>query len=233
MKQFSAKYILRIDDVCPTMNWELFSMITDTCDELGIAPILGVIPDNQDQALVAAAPHNLFWEYIKKKASQGWIIAQHGYQHIYEQHKKTEFAGLSYDAQFEKIQSGRNILLKQLGFAPTWWMAPAHSFDETTCKALEALGFEYITDGTALYPYKKHGLTWIPQQLWRPRAMPFGTWTICLHTNTMSAQNIRDMIEFMKKHRSQFLDISLAPRASVLNPLFALAWNIFKIAKSL
>lgn len=233
MKKSSAKYLLRIDDVCPTMNWELFSMIIDACDKFGITPILGIVPDNQDQKLVISQSHEAFWEYIKKKAERGYLIAQHGYQHTYLQDRKTEFAGLSYQEQYEKIQKGQEILLKKLGFKPTWWMAPAHSFDNITCTALKDLGFEYITDGIALYPYRKDGLTCIPQQLWRPRAMPFGTWTICLHTNTMSIKDIQNVITFMKNHTRQFKGVSLVPRKSVLNTLFVAMWRMVRFVISL
>ncbi|HSX24405.1 MAG TPA: DUF2334 domain-containing protein, partial [Candidatus Andersenbacteria bacterium] len=174
-----------------------------------------------------------FWDFVKTKALDGWIIAQHGYQHLYLKHKKTEFAGLPYHEQYKKIQLGQEILKEKLGFAPVWWMAPAHSFDKATCNALKDLGFEYITDGIALYPYKKYGLTWIPQQLWRPRAMPFGTWTICLHTNTMTAQGIQDMIEFMKKNKAQFQDVSLQPKKSLCNIAFKIIWGTMYISRRL
>lgn len=233
MKQSSAKYIIRIDDVCPTMNWELFTAITDACDELEITPVLGVVPDNQDPALIASKPYGLFWEYIKKKTESGYLIAQHGYQHTYLQNKKTEFAGLSYQDQYEKIQKGQEILLEKLGFKPTWWMAPAHSFDNTTCSILKKLGFQHITDGVALYPYKKYGLTWVPQQIWRPRVMPFGTWTICLHTNTMSIQDIQDIIIFMRNHADQCKEISFEPRQSVLTIPFVILWSVIRFVVSI
>ncbi len=225
MIKFSANYILRIDDVCPTMNWELFSMIASVCDEYDIHPILGVIPDNQDEKLLRSRPKEKFWEYIKEKSEKGWIIAQHGYQHMYQLDKKTEFEGLSYQEQYEKIMHGQEILYKNLGFKPIWWMAPAHSFDEITCRVLRDLGFQYVTDGTALYPYTKYGLTWIPQQIWRPQIMPFGTWTICLHTNTMNMHYIRNVTNFMKKHASQFHQVSLVPRKSLLNVPFKMIWH--------
>ncbi len=227
-----TKYFLRIDDVCPTMNRASFKKIQEACDKFNIKPIVGIVPDNQDQNLQVESENKDFWKIMKNLADNNWIIAQHGYQHIYNA-RKTEFTGLPYQEQFDKLQKGQSIMKEKLGFTPTWFMAPAHSIDTLTSKALVSLSFTHVTDGIAMYPFMKDGLTWVPQQLWRPRSMPWGLWTICLHPNTMTSQDIYVLIEFMKHHAGQFQNISLQPRTSIANIPFQIMWHAIKKTSSL
>lgn len=214
------------------MRRSSFERIRRTCDSLGIKPIIGVVPDNQDQKLCIDSQQVDFWQTMRELANNGWIIAQHGYQHVYNHHK-TEFSGLPYDEQLQKISIGQKILTEKIGQTPAWFMAPSHSLDTTTCKALCALSFTHITDGIALYPFAKHGLTWVPQQLWRPISMPFGLWTICLHPNTMNDTQIDAMLEFVKLHAEQFQNISLIPQESLFTIPMRIVWATALFARRL
>ena len=77
-----------------------------------------------------------------------------GHQHIFiSQHKGmvnnrvgSEFAGLSYEKQLEKILAGQKIL-KEHGIETDVFFAPAHSYDLNTLRALKKAGFKYISDG--------------------------------------------------------------------------------------
>ena len=227
-----SSYLLRIDDVCPTMNRGAFLRIQRECDRLNIKPIIGIIPDNQDRKLNREPAWKEFWPLMRSLASNNWIIAQHGYQHIYN-NDKTEFAGLPYHEQFKKIQRGRNILTEKLASTPRWFMAPAHSLDRTTCRALQALSFSHITDGIALYPFVKDGLIWVPQQLWRPISMPIGLWTICIHPNTMTGMEIDSLLHFLRAHVLQFQNILFAPQKSLLTTPLRVIWNAALLIKRL
>jgi predicted deacetylase len=209
------------------MKWDVFLQIQEICDELGIRPIIGVVPDNRDPNLAVDTPNQDFWSIIRQLSQHKWIVAQHGYQHIYNDNK-SEFRGLSYEDQYAKIQRGKQILEKQLGFSPTWWMAPAHSFDDVTCSVLRDLQFTHVTDGAALFPYEDKGLVWVPQQLWKPRTMPFGTWTICLHPNTMSQQDLDALFAFLRTHAEQFHNVSFTPKTSMLRIPFQIVWNAIR-----
>lgn len=209
------------------MKWDAFLQIQNICHELGIKPIIGIVPDNQDANLIIDAPNQDFWKHMRKLSVEGWIIAQHGFQHIYNE-SKTEFRGLSYKDQYVKIHSGQRILEKKLGHSPRWWMAPAHSFDDVTCAVLRDLQFTHITDGAALFPYEHKGLVWVPQQLWRPRTMPFGTWTICLHPNTMSQQDLDALFAFLRAHTEQFHNVSFTSKTSISRIPFQIVWNAIR-----
>lgn len=220
-----SSYILRIDDVCPTMRRNSFERIRAVCDKLDIQPMIGIIPDNQDPKLRVERQWPDFWDVMNNLANNRWIIAQHGYQHLYNKHK-TEFAGLTYDEQFRKISLGHSILTKKLECNPKWFMAPSHSLDATTCEVLRKLSFTHVTDGTALYPFMQYGLIWVPQQLWRPISTPFGLWTICIHPDTMSNKEINSVIRFITIHAQQFKNVSLEPQKSLFTIPMRIAWNI-------
>ncbi len=230
-----VQYILRIDDICPTMNWDRFVQLQKLLKKYEIPAILGVIPENQDPKLMKYPIHGSFWDEVRLLAQNGCIIAQHGFEHKYvtnnagllKINNKSEFAGLSYSVQKEKITQGKSILEDKLGQPVYWWMAPAHSFDRTTCRILKELGFIYITDGFALSPFEKYGLIWVPQQLWKPQSMIIGLWTICIHPDSVSDQYIDQLDIFIERHKHAFLKkFSFVPEKKFGNFLYSFWWRL-------
>ncbi len=191
----SARYVYRLDDVTATMHWGAFRRFMALFREYGVVPLLGVVPDNRDPKLEVGPAKPGFWEIVRALRDEGLVeIAQHGYEHRYVTRnggllgprfgfpEQSEFAGLPYEAQREKLARGKAILERH-GLGTDVFMAPSHSFDRTTLSALVDSGFRYVTDGVGLYPERRHGLVFVPQQLWAPRRLPLGVWTICLHLN--------------------------------------------------
>ena len=133
----------------------------------------------------------------------------HGYQHLYHPSNKkdsivpfynrSEFTGLSLEIQREKIRvhlhySIEIILSQKYGL-------PSHSFDKNTIKALEAeTDIKIVSDGIAIYPYRYEGMNYIPQQL-DIKLKSIGIWTICLHPDTMTMDQITDLQEKLKDTR--------------------------------
>jgi predicted deacetylase len=200
-----AHYLVRFDDICPTMNWEMWSKIERVLLDHKIKPLLAVIPDNQDEKLRFAPPHSCFWEEVRKWQGRGWTIGLHGYQHrfvtqqagIVGIQRRSEFAGVPPSEQDEKLLRAVEIF-RSNGVQPEVWIAPAHSFDWNTVVALQKLGITTISDGLAIAPHTDfRGLFWVPQQLWRFRWRPFGVWTVCYHhngwTGSQFAQFLRDV----------------------------------------
>jgi len=191
----AASFVYRLDDITPDMRWAEFWSWIELFRRHAVRPLLGVVPDNRDPRLACEPPRADFWTVLRQLRSDGLVeIAQHGYQHLYETRTagllgrsygfspQSEFAGLPRDRQEAKIRAGRAIL-EQQGLTTDVWMAPSHSFDVATLQALAGSGFGAVTDGIALAPFRSHGLIFVPQQLWRPHALPFGVWTVCLHPN--------------------------------------------------
>lgn len=188
------KILLRFDDICPTMNWEQWYKAKRLLDENGATALLGVIPDNQDLDLLIDEPRPDFWDYIKQLKHEGYVIAMHGYQHIFDvnangivtrkcAYNHSEFAGHSYDVQYEKIRKGKEILLKH-GIETDIFFAPAHAYDDNTLRALSANGFRYISDGKSIKPYMRHGIICVPARSSGISKMRFGIYhTAILHAH--------------------------------------------------
>ena len=169
------KTLIRFDDICPTMNWEQWGKAKFQLDKAGTTALLGIIPDCQDPDLQIDEPRPDFWEYIKELQNQGYAIAMHGYQHVFDinaegivtkKHPKmnhSEFAGHPYDVQYRKIKAGKEILL-QHGIKTDVFFAPAHAYDDNTLKALAANEFKYVSDGKSCKPYKRNGIICLPVQ---------------------------------------------------------------------
>ena len=194
----NARYLLRFDDICPTMDWLKWARVETILVERGLKPILAVIPDNQDPTLRVGPAASDFWERVRGWQRRGWTIALHGYQHRYVSshagmvgtRKKSEFAGLPLEAQKEKLERGLAIFEKE-GIESRVWIAPGNSFDEITVSLLATLGMRVICHGRFWLPYvcgKK--MTWVPQQLHCFRPAPRGIWTVCYHHNQWTEERL-------------------------------------------
>jgi predicted deacetylase len=189
----SARYLLRLDDACPTFDVARWRRVENLFDELDIKPIVAVVPDNQDPTLRYGDPDPQFWDKVRAWQAKGWTIGQHGFRHELSPtsaaqylpiNPGSEFVGLSLAEQSEKISKGWVSLLAQ-SIRPTVWVAPAHSFDRTTLRALEAATpIRIVSDGLARKPYAADGFRWIPQTLWSLTPKRSGVWTVCLHPST-------------------------------------------------
>ncbi len=212
-----VRYLLRVDDLCPTIKREPWERLAAFIDELGIKPILAVVPDNRDPELRVSEHDDSFWERMRAMERAGAAIALHGYQHRAESrgrslvslHRESEFAGVSSLTQRTWIRVGLDIL-RSHGLSPTIWAAPRHGFDDNTLGALRAEGISVLSDGFARRPFLRGGFTWIPQQLWGPVEKGEGLWTICLHVNTVTAQQFDDFAAFARGHTAQFTSVDQA-----------------------
>jgi len=211
----SAKYILRLDDACPTMDRNKWQKIEEICDKYDIKPIVAVIPNNKDKEMMVSNYDESFWDKVRNWQKKGWYIAMHGYDHVYVTkesgflpfNKQSEFAGLNYEEQAEKIKKGWEVFQKE-GIKTKIWVAPSHTFDVNTLRAIkEFTNIEIISDGIGLFPFKRYGFKWLPQQIWKFRKMPFGIWTGCFHPNNMNEDDIKNLEEFIRNNKKNFIHI--------------------------
>jgi len=212
-------YIIRLDDICATMDWNNFSRIAEILSSCDTKPLIAVTPDNKDKDLIIEKPKPEFWEIMRSLKNRGWSIAQHGYQHIFLTKNSgilginaySEFAGLSYEEQYEKVYKGRKIL-EQNGLQTDIWAAPAHSLDKITCKVLKDLNFQYISDDIAMFPFERFGLIWVPQQLWSLKQLPIGIFTICVHPNRVDDNQFKKIEKFIIKNHARIIPFYEAVR---------------------
>ena len=235
----NVRFLLRFDDICPTMDWKLWQQVEKILIQENIKPILAVIPDNQDETLHQGEPNEKFWERIRAWQNLGWTIAIHGYQHrfvtqdagILGLRNYSEFAGLPLPEQRAKIAKGLVIFHAQ-GVRPKLWVAPAHSFDLNTIEALNSFGIRAISDGFGLYPHRdSRGNLWIPQQLGKLRPVPWGVWTLCVHLQDpyyRDLANFRRIIRKVRRRTTTFPEVAKAytkRRRSWLDSSFAALLN--------
>lgn len=209
-----AEYLLRLDDACPTMDRRRWDFVTDLALRHDIKPIVGVVPANADPDLARETADEKFWDRMRASADAGWMIAMHGYRHalrpsrrgIVPLNRSSEFVGLPADEQGDMIRKGIREL-RARGLEAEAWMAPAHGMDLLTLEALRSESrIRIISDSFTRRPVLRWGFTWIPQQLWRPRGMPSGLWTICLHPNAMNEDEMGNLARFLETHAKEFAD---------------------------
>lgn len=209
-----AQYLLRIDDLCPTVSAERWHRLQWLIEAFCLQPILAVVPDNRDPELQISPPDPFFWDSVRALQAAGAAIGLHGYRHLcasrgrsmIDLHRLSEFAGVPATTQRAWISEGIRIL-RGHGLNPNIWVAPRHGFDANTLFALREEGVFALSDGFARAPFLLSGFTWIPQQLWAPVEKHSGLWTICIHPNTAGETEIAAFHSFLSVHAAQFTSV--------------------------
>ena len=213
MKFFKPKYLIRLDDASHFSNIEKWRKVVNILNLYNVKPMVAVIPNNMDNNIKYSFFNENFWSMVKKWQIKGWTIAMHGYNHVYHKcnrlnlifpfYNRSEFAGLSLEVQLDKLKKSSKIFT-QNDIKPEVWIAPSHSFDQITLKALnKATDINIISDGISYSNYYYKGFHFIPQQLWNFKNKFFGLWTICLHPDTMNDNEINELELFLKDKTSK------------------------------
>lgn len=210
------RYLIRLDDACPTMNRQKWDRMEALLDKYSIKPMVGVIPHNEDEEQKIDQEEASFWEKVISWEKKGWAIALHGYSHCYTcdgglkglnpMWRRSEFAGLPLDAQRQKIRNGVAIL-KEHGVVPRYFFAPSHTFDENTLEALrEESEIRIVSDTIGRFPYRYKDFWFIPQISGQCVKMPVGgVYTFCFHPNVMGDGSFEDLENFLKSHNDDFI----------------------------
>lgn len=222
------KIAVRLDDITPDMDWERFFRFKALLDRYQVKPLIGVVPDNQDSNLMknkmagdgsfgsaggGKAPED-FWPYVKALEKEGWVIAMHGLHHVYSTKKGglfplnnfSEFAGVSFEKQREMLAEGKRRLADK-GIDTDIFMAPAHSYDANTLKALKETGFSSLTDGFGNGPYSWRGMKFYPISfhLGRTLKKSRGYSTMVVHTDTVSPEDLKRYERYLESKGSQWI----------------------------
>lgn len=211
-----TKYLIRLDDACPTMDVAKWQRMEDIFNRYGVRPMVGVIPNNQDLQQKINTEDSDFWAKVGIWENRGWAIALHGYDHCYISNdgmkglnplwNRSEFSGVQLEKQKEKIREGVKIL-RSHGIDPKYFFAPSHTYDENTLIALfEESNIRIISDTIATKPYKYGEFTIIPQLGGHCKRMVMtGVWTFCLHPSVMSEDDFIATETFIKAHKNEFV----------------------------
>jgi len=201
--------------VSPFHDRKKFRALVDLFAKYDVPVLLGVIPDNRDEEIrLGSQSETEFVEELRELDKAGWEIAQHGYRHIkhtesggiWDINKASEFAERDYDDQITDLRGGRDIL-RSYGLDPVTFIPPWHSYDESTLKALAAIGFRALSDGWFLYPRLTGSLLQFPVFLWSaPRRMKMlrrlgAVYTICLHPHLVSDDDMKKLERFLRDEK--------------------------------
>lgn len=215
------KLAVRLDDITPDMDWERFLRFKALLDRYQVKPLIGIVPDNRDDKLRAEdkvcrqgkQPED-FWQYVKELEAEGWVIAMHGCYHLYATKKGglfplndfSEFAGLPFEKQKELLAEGKR-LLEEKGIETKLFMAPAHSYDKNTLKALKETGFWGLTDGFGKTPYRWRGLVFYPIsfRLGSTFRKKKGYSTMVVHTGTVSDEDLKRYEGYFQKGKADWI----------------------------
>ena len=211
--------LIRFDDIAPNMSWEMMDKCQELLNYYDLKPVMGVIPDNQDNEILKYPKRENFWETVKKWELNNWSIAMHGYNHLYdkETNKKdffnyggrSEFFGHSYEDQLSKIKKGLEIFQKNNIQIDTFF-APNHTYDRNTFKALKNSGILKIIDGYGLMPYSFNGIKFVPQLFYKLHILSFGIQSTQIHINYWSDKDFINFKKFIEKHHKKVISADFA-----------------------
>ena len=211
-----SKYLIRLDDACPTMDAVKWQRMEDLLDAYRVKPMVGIIPHCQDHQLMLDEPDLHFWQKTLVWQEKNWTLAMHGYDHCYisdqgmsglnPMWERSEFAGVPLEKQREKIRDGIQIL-KAKGIDPKFFFAPSHTFDQNTLTALrEESDIRIISDTIGRYPYKKGDFYFVPQIVGHCVKMPIpGIYTFCFHPNKMEDAAFQALESFLQLYSQDFI----------------------------
>lgn len=207
--------VIRMDDIFPGMDEDRFLAYKTMFDRYQIKPLLGIIPDCQDSSIQTGHMPD-FWRKMRELQSAGWPIAMHGCRHTYTTacrglvcHRRlSEFAGLPQDEQYGLIVLGKSILQRN-GIETDTFMAPGHSYDRNTLRALRNAGFRTVTDGRSRMPYILDGIQCIPAAS-AYRLHLSGLLTVCVHCCAETRRDFDRLEAFIQSRRDDIISFEQA-----------------------
>jgi len=240
-----VRYIIRLDDISPFMDRQKWLRMEGLLDKFGVKPLVGIIPAVADPEVMIDSEDVHFWEKAHEWERKGWVMALHGYDHVYISTagmegfnpiwKRSEFAGVSIDEQRGKIRKGVAIFHEN-GLEPKCFFAPSHTFDKNTLEALRIeSGIRMISDTIGRYPYRKGDFVFVPQIVGHCMKIHLsGVYTFCFHPSMMNQNDFERLEEFLSANRSHFIgfdEISVDNASEKLMADKLISWLYFTIRK--
>jgi peptidoglycan/xylan/chitin deacetylase (PgdA/CDA1 family) len=160
VKEKQIIVVFRYDDYSSLSSTELELSLINTFQKYKIACTFGIIPFTVSNHL-NSSPQNVFplsqpkAMILRNAMKDGTLeIAQHGYSHKTTPEKGvySEFYGLDYNSQLQKIEKGKKYLEELLHTKINTFIPPFNSYDLNTIRVLEKLNFSCISsslDGDA------------------------------------------------------------------------------------
>tara|TARA_Y100001970_G_C14248961_1_gene870359 strand:- start:63 stop:830 length:768 start_codon:yes stop_codon:yes gene_type:complete len=214
--------LVRLDDICENMNWQVMFKLEDLFKKYKIKPVLGVISNNQDKELLSYPLNNKFWDKIREWHDLGWEISIHGYSHVYSNNTekkdffnyggRSEFYGKSLSEQKTLIKNALDKF-KSENVQTRSFFSPNHTYDLNTFRALKECGIKNIIDGYGLFPFKQFDMIFIPQLFYKEILLPFGIQTTQIHINYLNELKFKKLKEFLITNNKKIISFDEAIQA--------------------
>ena len=171
-----AQYLLRFDDLCPTVcdeRWQRFESLIEEFQPAAHSRRRSRQPRPRARRLRHRTAG--FWERMRSSRSGGSDDRPARLPPSLRSRGRS-LLGLLARRSLQACQPRRNAsgsatglhILRGHGLNPSIFVAPRHGFDETHARRSSRRGNHLLSDGFARVPFLRGGLTWIPQQLWGP-----------------------------------------------------------------
>ena len=160
------KLALRFDDPSATSDRALEEGVFAAARAAGISLTVAVIPFRNQAGEQVCLTEARATHLIQAQRDGIIEVAQHGYSHEPEtagQKPPSEFSGLDFDCQLEKISQGRSALEAIFGKTITGFVPPWNTFDARTSSALAQSGFRYLSAGGEMDADYSPGLAYLPR----------------------------------------------------------------------
>jgi len=207
--------LIRIDDIAENMNWDIMKKSELLFEKYSIKPVLGVVPNNQDNEFLEFPKKDDFWEQVRIWRNKGWEIAMHGYTHVYDKICKksedyfnygggSEFTGHPLEMQTLRIKKGLKKFEDEKIKIRTFF-APNQTYDKNTFIALKNCGIHEVIDGYGLMPYTQNNMKFIPQLFNKVILLPFGIQSTKLHLNLWKQEDYEEFEKFIAKNSNKII----------------------------
>ena len=162
--------VLRYDDYSAKSPLELETQIFDIVHQQGLTLTVGVIPyicegDVHDPSSQTLLPLDETRGAVLREAiAQGSIeVGLHGYSHqTSSAQSMSEFTGLDYADQVERMTQGKALLEELTGTPVTMFIPPWNAYDLNTLRALDTVGFSILSAGVGGAISPDSSLSFVP-----------------------------------------------------------------------
>jgi peptidoglycan/xylan/chitin deacetylase (PgdA/CDA1 family) len=170
----SMKVVLRYDDFSNRTAIDFDRELIDALRTRGLSATFGVIPFERERVegepyyafpgkVVPLAPEK--GDLLAEAVRDGTVeVALHGYVHqeVAPERPWSEFAGVTRDDQYRKIAEGKDLLERALNTGIDVFIPPFNTFDDTTVRVTEELGFRIFSAGGLNAPESPSTLSFLP-----------------------------------------------------------------------
>lgn len=170
--EYESVVIFRNDDIQPYYRSETMKAVDSIFVEEGVPVTQGVIPAIGGQEMNKEME---VCRYLRQQTAEHpeiFDVALHGYQHkeVNNYSGGSEFGGVPYQVQREKISNGANAIQRCVGERPDTFIPPLNTYDRNTVRALNQENITVLSEAywsmdaeyNRTQPFEENGVYHVP-----------------------------------------------------------------------